>query len=281
MSEQRRPLAALDDAELEVVLRATAVSIAWPTASPVGGPDVATRVRALLVAGPPPAARRPSWKLWRPARRGLVLALAALLALAAIAGAVGLGLPGLRLILGEPPASAPPSVAPSRPAPSGSPGFTLRLGDAVALEEVEALSGIPTRLPTDPAIGPPDAVYIDQSRSNQVAFVWAPREVLPETRDHGVGLILMRFDGRTDEGYHQKLVGLGVTAEPVTVVGRSGFWISGDPHFFFYVPKDGTTVADERRWVGDALVWSDGAVTYRIESALGRDATIALAESME
>lgn len=288
MSEPRRPLAALDDAQLETVLRATSVSIAWPTASPAGAPDVATRVRARIVAGE--TARRGPWRLWRPARRGLVLALAALLVLAAIAGAVGLGLPGLRIILGEPPVSPPPSFlvpsgtgrsgVPTPTPPPGAPGSTLRLGDSVSLGDVESLTGFAPVLPTDPAIDPPDAVYVDRSRSNQVAFVWAPSAALPETRDPGVGLILMRFDGRMDEGYHQKLIGLGVTSEPVTVGGHAGFWISGDPHFFFYVQKDGTTVGDDRRWVGDALVWSDGTLTYRIESALGRDATIELAESL-
>lgn len=288
MSQQPRPWAALDDAQLEAVLRASSVAIAWPTASPAGSPDVATRVRARIVAGE--TARPRPWRLWRPARRGLVLALAALLVLAAIAGAVGLGLPGLRIILGEPPVSPPPSVpvpsgtgqsgVPTPTPPPGAPGSTLRLGDPVALADVETLTGFPPALPTDPAIGPPDAVYVDRSRSNQVAFVWAPSAGLPETRDRGVGLILMRFDGRMDEGYHQKLVGLGVTLEPVTVSGRAGFWISGDPHFFFYVRKDGATIGDDRRWVGDALVWSDGTLTYRIESALGRDATIELAETI-
>jgi hypothetical protein len=32
--------------------------------------------------------------------------------------------------------------------------------------------------------------------------------------------------------------------------------------------------------VADALIWSDGRVTYRIESALGRDETIRIAESL-
>src|SRR5687768_17411683 len=101
MSDQPTPLAARDDAGLEALLRAGAGSIAWPTARPPGAPDIAMRVRARLIADPPrPVARRP-WTTWRPVRRGLVLALAALLALAAIAGAVGLGLPGLRLILGD------------------------------------------------------------------------------------------------------------------------------------------------------------------------------------
>ena len=272
--------APLDDAELAALLRATAVAIAWPTASPTGAPDVASRVRARLVAAPPPAPWRP-WTQWRPVRRSLVLALAAVLVLAAIAAAVGLGLPGLRLVLGEPPASAPPSVEPSRTAPAGAPGSTLHLGDPVALDEVEALTGIQLRLPTDPALGAPDAVYVDRFNGNQVAFVWAASDALPETRDPGIGLVLMRFDGRTDGGYHEKLIGQGVTVEPVTVDGQAGFWISGEAHFFFYVQEDGTVIDEDRRWVGDALIWSDGAVTYRIESSLGRDETIAIAESLE
>jgi hypothetical protein len=58
-----------------------------------------------------------------------------------------------------------------------------------------------------------------------------------------------------------------------------GFWISGDPHVFFY-ESDGGFVDDARRWVGDALLWSDGTTTWRIESGLGRDATIEIAESI-
>ena len=121
MSERPMGPAPLDDAELAALLRATAVAIAWPTASPTGAPDVASRVRARLVAAPPPAPWRP-WTQWRPVRRSLVLALAAVLVLAAIAAAVGLGLPGLRLVLGEParhrpssPAGRLPRARPDRP----------------------------------------------------------------------------------------------------------------------------------------------------------------------
>lgn len=284
MNDRPMRLATLDDADLEAMLRATAPTIDWPAGAAPDGPDIAMRVRGRLVAGPLPAHRTRGWASWRPVRRGLVLALAALLALAAIAGAIGLGLPGLRLTLGEPPASAPPSVAPSRTPPPGLPGSTLQLGDHVSLDEVEALTGLPVRLPTDPAIGPPDAVYVDRAHANQVAYVWAASEVLPQTIDPGVGLILMRFDGQTDDGYHEKLIGEGVTAEPVAVDGRRGFWISGGAHFFFYHQggdPNAATIGDDRRWVGDAIVWSDGAATYRIESALGRDETIAMARSLE
>lgn len=280
MSEQRMRLASLDDAGLEAVLRASADSVAWPSASPSGAPDIAVRVRARLVAVPPQAAGRRGLAGWRPVRRSLVLALIALLALAAIAGAVGLGLPGLRLILGQPPASAPPSVVPSQSRPPGSLGSTLRLGMEVAIEDVEGLTGAPVRLPTDPAIGPPDAVYVDTTRE-QVAYVWAASDELPQTREPGIGLIVTQFEGRLDDGYRQKLIGEGVKVEPVTVAGRRGFWVSGQAHFFFYIGPDGGIIDDERRWVGDALAWTDGATTYRMESALGRDAAIAAAESME
>ena len=188
MSDQRRSLTAFDDAELELALRASAASIAWPTASPAGAPDVATRVRARLVAGDTAtrsAARLGSWRDWRPVRRGLVLALAALLLLAAIAGAIGLGLPGLRLTLGEPPVTPPPSALPSQTSPPGPLGSQLGLGAPVALADVERLTGRQVRLPTDPAIGTPDAVYIDRFRGNQVALVWAVNEALPATREPG------------------------------------------------------------------------------------------------
>lgn len=280
MSDQPMLLAARDDAGLEALLRGSAEAVAWPTASPTGAPDIAMRVRVRLTGAPRPAAGRP-WTAWRPVRRSLLLALVALLTLAAIAGAVGLGLPGLRLILGEPPASPPPSVAPSRTPPPGPIGSSLRLGQSYALDEVEALTGIPVRLPTDPAIGPPDAVYVDRGRDDQVAFVWAASETLPETREPGIGLILMRFDGRIDDGFRQKLIGEGTTVEPVSVDGNRGFWVSGEAHFFFYIREDGGVIDDGRRWVGDALAWTEDGTTYRIESALGRDATIELAESLD
>jgi hypothetical protein len=280
MSDQPMRLAALDDAGLEALLRETTEAVAWPAASPPGGPDIAMRVRARLVAAPRPGARRP-WTAWRPVRRSLLIAIVALLTLAAIAGAVGLGLPGLRLILGEPPASPPPSVAPSRTPPPGPIGSSLRLGELYALDEVEALTGIPVQLPTDPAIGPPNAVYVDRVRGNQVAFVWAASDALPETREPGIGLILMRFDGTIDDGFRQKLIGEGTTVEPVSVGGKRGFWVSGEAHFFFYIREDGGVIDDGRRWVGDALAWTDATITYRLESGLGRDASIALAESLE
>jgi len=290
-----RPMAAFDDASLEGALRSLATAIDWPTAAPAApsdvaaGPDVATQVRVRLTD---PTRRRGSRTWWRPAwqplRRSVVLALAALLALAVVAGAVGLGLPGLRFIFGGSP--TPPTPAPTvRPGASPTPtptlpavpGSAMGLGELVQITEVALRTGIAVRLPTDLRLGAPDSVWVDEARGNQVAYVWASSGALPETTERGVGLVLMRFDGTTDPGFYEKTIGSGTHLEMVDVNGHDGYWIAGDPHFFYYVRDGERFVEENRRWVGDALVWSDGTTTFRIESALGRDATIAIAESIE
>jgi len=290
-------LLTLDDDGIEAALRALSGEIDWPTASPTTAdgmttaPDVATRVRARLATREPRSRR--GWTFGgRPLRRGLVLALLALLGLAIVAGAVGLGLPGLRITLGEPPASVLPSVSPTvsptasrapTPTPTLPPitGMRLALGRQVALDQVESETGVPVRLPKDERLGRPDSVWIDPAKGDQVAYVWKASSDLPQTLEPGVGLVLMRFDGQNEEGFYDKAINSGTTLERVKVGGHDGYWISGDPHFFFYTTADGRFVEDPRRWVGAALIWTDGTATYRIESSLGRDATIALAASIE
>jgi hypothetical protein len=93
-------------------------------------------------------------------------------------------------------------------------------------------------------------------------------------------MVLVTFDGTVEEEYAEKVLHSGATLERVSVDGHPGFWIGGDPHFFYYI-RDGDTVVEEsRRWVGDALVWTDGERSYRLESGLGRDAAIRVAESL-
>jgi hypothetical protein len=291
-----RPMAA-DDMALETALRALAREIDWPVAAPVtadsgtAGPDIAMKVRARLVAGERGRAPRRWWSIGgRPVRRSLVLAIAALLALAIVAAAVGLGLPGLRITFGEPPATVlpSPSATPTgsqtpTPTPTLPPiaGMRLNLGRQVALDEVEAVTGVPVKLPTDERFGPPDSVWVDRAKGDQVAYVWKASADLPETLERGVGLVLMRFDGADEREYYEKMLNTGTSIAPVQVAGHDGYWISGDPHFFFYTTSDGAFVEDSRRWVGDALIWNDGTATYRIESALGRAETIEIAETIE
>jgi hypothetical protein len=296
-------LLALSDDLLGDALRELGDVVAFPIVAAAGRPDLATRVRVRIVESAvdaPGASSRLGWfgrRSGRPMRRGLVLAIAALLVLAAIAGAIGFGLPGLRIIFGPLPspslASPAPSPslaspAPSSPGPSAasaSPtpsivvplGSTLGLGAPAPLDRVEQEAGFDLILPPDPAIGLPDAAYISDGR---VALVWATKPGLPETTEDGVGLLINEFPGTVDQGYFLKVLDAGTTLTPVKVGGLDGYWISGNVHFFMYVDREGNQVFDEGRIVGDTLIWTSGKTTYRLESALGKDAAIRLAESL-
>jgi len=275
VAERRASLAAIDDVALEGALRDLATALAYPAAGSAAS-DIASRVRQRIVAEPPASARRNpfGWLGGRPIRRSLVVAIAALLVLAAVAGAVTFGLPGIRIIFGGP----TPSLIASPSAPIGSPvGQALGVGTLLSIEDAERLADLDLILPPDPAIGPPDAAYL---LANRVALVWSERPGLPADPATGVGLLLSEFKGTIDDGYFQKTLESGTEVTPVTVNGGPGYWISGPPHFFWFVDPSGQAIDDVHRVVGDTLIWTDGDVTYRLESQLGMDEAIRLAESL-
>jgi hypothetical protein len=279
------PLRLPSDADLENALRGLAEAIDWPTAGPMSGaaPDLAAVVRSRIEAGDATAARTTGlrWS-WRPARRmaiALVVVLLSLAVLAVVAGAAGLGFPGLRLFLGPAPVNPPPTVSPSASPAAGAPGAGLGLGTPVGLDELDARAGFDVRWPEDPAIGPPDAVYVDPEMGGQVSLVWASRPGLPETFQSGVGLLMTAFRGGVDEGFFSKVVSTGTRVRLVTVDGDRAYWLSGAPHFFFYEGPTGR-IEDPRRWIGDALIWADGPITYRLETSLGADRAVEIAESV-
>jgi hypothetical protein len=91
----------------------------------------------------------------------------------------------------------------------------------------------------------------------------------------------MTFSGTTDGGLFEKIVRDGTTVERLRVGDHPGYWLEGAPHFFFYRTADGRIVDDGRRWVVDALIWSDGVTTFRLETSLGRDAALRIAASLQ
>lgn len=273
------------DDRLDAALADLGGAIAWPQTTH----DFAVVVRSRIQAAPPQA--EPAWRRWRrwasapsgtrPVRRSLLLAIALLLVVATVAVAVGLGLPGIRLLFGPPPIPTPSAtVRPSEPIASQAPGANLGLGERVEVPDIATRSAFPIKFPTDPLAGPPDTAWIDPRKADQVALVWRPRADLPATLDGSVGLLLGQFNGRLDDGYFTKMIDSGTKVERVRVGDHQGFWISGDPHFFYYEDANGNFVEDSRRWVGDTLLWTDGTTTYRLEAALGREVAIRVAESL-
>jgi hypothetical protein len=148
----------------------------------------------------------------------------------------------------------------------------------VALQDLDARAGFTVTLPSDPALGAPDAAYVNPSLGGQVALVWRSSPTLGRTSAADVGLVLTEFRGAVDGGFFSKAIGIGTTVGSVKVHGEPGFWITGDPHLLFYTGPSGF-LYDERRWVGDALLWSNGPVTYRLETSLGRAVALRIADS--
>jgi hypothetical protein len=294
----RRVFAQLPDPDLAAALRDLGSSLAWPGPSPVAA-DPARRARLQIEAVP----RRASWRGFlhasgrrRRLRPALVLGLLAALAVGAIAGAIGLGLPGIRIVP-APPATATASASATRPGPSPRPsaspspspsvgptvapssfgplGSGLGLGELIAVDAAAGEATVPLIRPAD--LGDPATAWILDGR---VSLVWPTGTDLPPLGEPRLGLILTEFSGTVDPGYFEKILGTRTTVTPVHVRGVTGYWIAGDPHEIVYVNASDEPVFDSRRIVGNTLLWSDGGVTYRLEAALDRTGAIALADAL-
>ena len=290
MSDLRRPLATLGDDELGSELRSLAAWLDVPTlAVPAGAADPARRARLRIEAAGGRMGRRwwlPGRGNARPVRRSLVLAIVALVVLAAIVGAIGFGVPGIRIIFSgaspAPSASLAPSAtstfaAAASPTPAGPPGSDLDLGFLTTPAEAPNLTDFGLLRPTDPAVGVPDTIWY---REGRLTLIWTSRPGLPDTEAARIGLLLTEFRGSVDREFIGKMVGSGTTLTPVTVSGSTGYWIAGALHDFFYLDANGQVVNDGRRAVGDTLIWTRGTITFRLETSLGREAAIRIAETI-
>jgi hypothetical protein len=249
----------MSELERELIrLRAEAV---WPPT-----PDIAGAVAARIAAEPQPRrARLPlgGAGLRRPAP-AVVAAIVALLVLAAalaatpsvrarIADWLGIGAVRVERVDRLPPVSA---------------GRGLALGRRTTLGAARDAAA-PTEVPTVTALGAPAAVYVDRSRGVPiVSLVYRPRAGLPRSTA-GVGALLTVIPGG-DIGFLKKILGVGASIEGVDVNGAFGAFISGDPH----------VLDPPSRLAGNTVVWVRGDTTYRLESALGRDAALRLARSV-
>jgi hypothetical protein len=269
------PLHLLPDAELVDELLGLAAALDVPAAA-----ELPARVRERIAAAPVPA-REPWWRSLRlpvrPVRRALVLALALIIAIAAIAGAVGLGLPGLRIILG-PSSTATLQPTPTPPPTGEPPGSAMGLGRPVSPPDAVQRFGRALPAIDDPAYGSPDAIYVEGRDESVVTQVWGPGPGRPLANSHGVAMILTAIPADVEVDLVKKLISGGVEVEFLPVVGTSGFWIEGAHEVLVAGP--GSNEVLSLRVAGDVLLWSKDGVTYRLESSLGRDASVALAEAV-
>jgi hypothetical protein len=239
---------------LEAALRELAADIAYPPT-----PDVRAAL-SMRLATPV----RDRW--WPgPLPRAVVLAAVTTLLLAAVAAALVLALPGLRI-----------TITPELPTPTL--GTRLALGEPAAADTLSTRATFTVHLPR--TLGTPDEAYV-AADGRVVTLLYAADRSLPEIGGTGIGLLLQQFDGTLDSGQVEKLVPeVGATVAPVEVAGEPGFWIEGHPHVVRFIDPSGAEGMAPSRLAGDTLVWERGGILYRIESELGRAATIQVAETI-
>jgi hypothetical protein len=237
----------------------TLPSASWPSRSP-------SRQRPICAPRLPPSELAPPRRRWWPSAwpRAAVLAVIATLVLAATAAALVLVLPGLRI-----------TTLPTLPTPDVGDGplaTRLALGEPISADRVRA--GIPD------ALGRPDEAYVIGDHE-VISLVYSADAELPELAGSGIGMLVQVISGELEHERVEKLVAeVGVTVTAVEVDGAPGYWIEGQPHLIRYTDAVGSERAQRTRLVGDTLVWERDGVLYRIESGLGLEGTLRVAESI-
>jgi hypothetical protein len=159
-------------------------------------------------------------------------------------------------------------------------GRTYDLGMPVSLAQAEARAAAAGWSLAAPAgAGDPARAFVGRP-AGAVNLVWAPAARRPEIADSGIGLLLTTMPGTTDAGGMSKQATGGTTVQLVRVGDDAAYWIEGEPHEVVMTDRNGDVVHDSARLAGNTLVWTDGDVTYRLESALDRDQAIDLASTL-
>ena len=244
---------------LQIALADLAAAIDWPD----------TPRLSLSVAAAVRSSGRES-RAWRPARRGLLLGLAATLLLAGAAAAIGIALGGLRIISGGPP--------PGSPLPDAlvvERGFGERTDLDTAARSLGGLL-----VPDLPALGEPDHVFFD-ARTGAAAMAWGDRDGLPADPGTGLGIVISQFRADIGPSTFEKLINSGTRVEQAVVGVTTGYWIEGGEHFFYFRLADGEVLEATIRLVGTTLMWERDGLTLRIEGAPTLADAVRIAESMQ
>lgn len=266
---ERPPTQPPDD--LERALRDLSQRLDWPSE-----PNMLPAVRARLAPSPPRRSLLSGTGSATSAPR-LAWATAALIAIVAIALfasestrstiADRLGVPGVSIS--------------SEQAATLTPGSTLEIGTPTTIDDAVRRFGADLVLPPESALGLPDGIFVLEADGVvQVSYVYRPRPDLPEVGETGVGLLISQFEGDTNESFVQKQLGPDTSIEMTSVNQQPAFWLSGGPHVFYYERPDGEIREETIRLAANVLLWELGGTTLRVETALGRDSVVAIAEAM-
>ncbi|MEZ4532559.1 MAG: hypothetical protein R2855_16320 [Thermomicrobiales bacterium] len=246
-----------DDLELE--LAALGARLDW---SPT--PDLAESILATQAA-PTPLPRARHRRHWLAAAALVLLIVGALLAgSATVRTSVAdfLGIDGVRIEFGEPPAA---------------PVETPNLGTPTSMQDF--VRWLPFAPMQPAALDQPDALYLHVLENGDVLglMAWPPDDALPQAAETGLGALLMQFEPPDDIYMMIKTVGTSTGSITETTV-------NGEPAWWIEVASNLTIFGEESidsRSTANVLLWQQGDIGFRLESALSMDEALAIAESLE
>ena len=273
----------MDEERLGAALADLGAHVAYPAM-----PDLRSRVLSRIAVP-----RRVPW--WRglasprygfaPALVTLALALVAVLVFSPEARATAtdiLRLRGVEIFRGPVPTASPTPFRSPGAVPSATPSSALALGTPVSIAEARAAAGYQVVVPTDAILGEPDAVYLRAAAtSNQVSFLYTVRPGIPLSTEAGVAALVSELSGgRVDEQFFGKVLDRNTTLENVTIDGQPGFWIQGQPHFFFYnAGVSGRVEQETLRLAGNTLIWQRDGLLLRLEAQVDKATALRIAAS--
>jgi hypothetical protein len=258
--------------DLEQRLVLLQAEIDWPAT-----PALAARVRARIEAPAAVPAPRPWFQnRWALAAAAVLVLLAALLAYTPSREVIA-NFINLHTIFTRVNQLPTPS-----PLPSGSLGKQLGLGNPTTLQQAQ--SKVTWHIVVPASLGKPDEVYLqlppEGPPQGEVTLVYKSRPGIKTAGETGVAVLVTEANGAVDTQFFAKMLGEGTTMEQVTVNGHQGYWISGQPHIFFFIDAGGQFRMETMRLATNTLIIDDNGTVIRIEGDLTKAQALEMAASL-
>jgi hypothetical protein len=168
------------------------------------------------------------------------------------------------------------------PQASGPLGKRLGLGEPTTLDAAQ--NRVTWRILVPASLGQPDEVYIqlppDGPPQGEVSLVYKSRPGLKTSGQTGVAVLITEANGKVDTQFFGKMLGEGTTMEQVTISGHQGYWISGQPHVFFFIDADGNFRDETLRLATNTLLIDYNGMVVRIEGDLTKTQALEMAASL-
>jgi hypothetical protein len=245
-------------------LREIAAAFAYPPT-----PDITAGVRSRLARQARPASR--PRLAWAAAVLAIALIAAALLSVPQVQAFVRsiFHIGAIEVVVATPTPNPPGATA----VPTATPYSVLHLPGETTLEDAQKQLTYPILLPAyPPDLGKPDKVFLQNVGGPMVVLAWL-QPGHPDQARMGIYEMISSTVAR-------KTLPDSTILQETTVHGRQALWIHG-PHMLQFYNKYGQSDLEPKRLVdGNALLWDEQGITYRLETTQDLQEAVRIAESL-